>query len=151
MFLKQSSRELPQNGYNLTTYTRASSPHQSISSHADQAFVDGAGENTPCALHARRAVFPVAPVDLAHQQQHVADGGRPHPRPQRVVCVLRMGRMQQSRPRGDWQGSRSRYNLYPIPSVRGEARGVCQWVAGDSSSGTSTPIARVLLLAQQIE
>ena len=42
----------------------------------------------PCALHARRVVFPLAPVDLVHQR-HVADGGCPRPRQTRVVvCVL---------------------------------------------------------------
>ena len=32
-------------------------------------FVDWARENTPCALHAKRVVFPLAPVDLVHQQR----------------------------------------------------------------------------------
>ena len=51
--------------------------------------------------------------------------------------------MVQSRLRGEWQGSRSRHHHYPISSARGEARGVCQWIAGHSSSATSTPMIRV--------
>ena len=47
-------------------------------------------------------------------------------------------RMLQSRLRRDWQGSRGRDHHNPIPSARGEPRGVCQWVAGHSSSGSST-------------
>ena len=50
-------------------------------------FVGAARENTPCALHARRVVFPLAPVDLVHQQRHAADGGFPRPRPIRVIVV----------------------------------------------------------------
>ena len=46
-------------------------------------FIGGARENTQCALRARRVVFPLAPVDLVHQQRRVADGSCPRPRRQR--------------------------------------------------------------------
>ena len=51
-----------------------------------------ARENTPCALHARKAVFPLAPVDLVHQR-HVADGVCPRPQQIRVAvgCVSVFG------------------------------------------------------------
>ena len=37
------------------------------------------------------------------------------------------------------------HHHHPIPSARGEARGMCQWIAGDSSSTTGTSYDRCLL------
>ena len=57
--------------------------------------------------------------------------------------------MLPSRLRGDRQGSCSRHHHYPIPSARGEARGVCKWVA-EYSSSMSTPMIRVACSADRM-
>ena len=62
-----------------------------------------------------------------------------------LVCVC--GRMPQSRLRGEWQGSRSRHHHYPIPSARGDARGVWQWVS-ERSTATRGHLSYVLLAQQ---
>ena len=56
----------------------------------------GEGKHAVCA-HAGRVGFPFAPVDLVHQQRHVAGGGCPRPRRRDEQCVLRVWRMLQSR------------------------------------------------------
>ena len=142
-FLTKFSRKTISNDDRSTTYihARVRCTRASQRTHR-RGFVGEARETTPCALQARRIVFPLAQVDLEHQQRHVADGGCPRPRQERVLCVLCLA-IAQSRRRGEWQGSRSRHHHYPIPSVCGEARGVFQWIAGHRSSTTRTPMTRV--------
>ena len=131
-------------------HTRTSSLHQSISAYTQMKLCRWGEETTPWALHARKVVFPLAPVDLVHQQRHVADGGCPCLRQVQVVCAfLCVWRMLQSRRRSEWQGSR-RHHHYPISSARGEARGVCpSMIAGHRCSTTSTPMIRVACSADR--
>ena len=59
-------------------------------------YICGARENTPCAVRAKRVVFPLALVDVALQQQrHVADDSCPRAR--RQVCVLHLARECRNR------------------------------------------------------
>ena len=50
-----------------TTYLYEFAASEHLSAYRSSC-VGGARENTPRALHARRVVFPLAPVDLVHQQ-----------------------------------------------------------------------------------
>ena len=123
-------------------HKRTSSLHQSISAHTQMGLCRWGKETTPCVLQAWRVVFPLAQVDLEHQQRHVANGGCPRHRQVRVGRVLCLANAQ-SRLREELQGSHSRRHHYPISSFRGEARRVCQWIDGHSSTTTSTPMIRV--------
>ena len=141
-FLNKFLAKKINNGNRSITYTHARVRCTRASKRTQRwGCVGGATETTPCALQARRVALPLAQVDLEHQQRHVADGGCPRPRQVRVVCVLRLANAQ-SRLRGEWEGSRSRRHHYPIPSARGEAGGVCQWLAEHSRSNTSKPMIR---------
>ena len=146
-FFNKFSRKISNNGDRLTTYIHARVRCTRASQRTHRwGFVAGVRETTPCALQARRVVFPLAQVDLEHQQRHVADGGCPRPRQARVVCLFCLV-SAQSRLRGEWQGSRSHDHRSHRFVVRPE---VC---ASGQLDTVAAPRVRLwyVLLAQQTE
>ena len=66
----------------------------------------------------------------------------------RSVCfALNVWPMPQSRQRREWQGHRSRMHHYLIPSARGDARDVCEWV---SSNSTRAPMRRRVACSAEV-
>lgn len=85
----QSSLEIVNDGDRLTTYSYEFTAPANHLRARKRGFVSRAREGTPCAVHARRVVFPLTLVDLGQlQQRHAADGGCLRPR--RQVYVLRL-------------------------------------------------------------
>ena len=147
-FLKKALVKVINNG-DRSTRTRTSSPHQSISAHTQiELFRWAEGKHAVCASREEGCLPPCS------RQSRASTTCRNRRPPsfstsKRSVCLVFGECCNHDWLRQEWQSSRSRHHNHSIPLARGETQCVCQWIAGHSSSITTTPMVRVACSADR--